>query len=59
MKKMLRLYMFLKEVSALDDYGVRTFYVKASSGTLAKIGIGGKSVRIRDLSGIELPQRYD
>ena len=49
--------MFLKEVSALDDYGVRTFYVKASSGTLAKIGIGGKSVRIRDLSGIELPQR--
>ena len=46
------------EASKLDEYGVCNFIVKNSVGHLVRVGIGGRSVSVNNLSVPENPQRY-
>ena len=46
------------EAAKLDEYGVCNFIVKNREGHLVRVGIGGRSVRVNNLSAPENPQRY-
>ena len=46
------------EAAKLDGYGVCYFIVKNCEGHLVRVGIGGRSVRVNNLSTPENPQRY-
>ena len=46
------------EAAKLDEYGVCNFIVKNCEGHLVRVGIGGRSVRVDNLSVPENPQRY-
>ena len=46
------------EAAKLDEYGVCNFIVKNCEGHLVRVGIGGRSVRVNNLSAPENPRRY-
>ncbi len=46
------------EAAKLDYYGVGNFIVKNREGHLVRVGIGGRSVSVNNLSAPASPQRY-
>lgn len=46
------------EAAKLDYYGVCNFIVKNREGHLVRVGIGGRSVSVNNLSAPANPQRY-